>query len=170
MNYKLLVSIILYPLNRVLILKHQRPSLYYKSCYLDPVTTSILKQWGVQSAYKKGHSNQTALTKVCNGILRALADQKVVLLTLLDTVNDTFILIQLEHKLGISSGAIFHISPREKTSKLQLTYVFKNKILFAVIWTSRFNFGCIFVQSLYHCTWQITKDTSSSIYMLMIHR
>ena len=65
----------------------------------------------LQSAYRQGHSCETALLKVHNDIVRALGEKKVVLLVLLDlsaafdTVNHHYLLDTLSH-LGICDTAL----------------------------------------------------------------
>ena len=64
-----------------------------------------------QSAYKKSHSNETALTRVQNDILRSL-DKKCVLLVLLDlslafdTVDHTLLLSRLSSCIGVYDTAL----------------------------------------------------------------
>lgn len=66
----------------------------------------------LQSAYKEGHSTETALVKVHNDILMALDKKKVVCLVLLDlsaafdTVNHQILLHRLEHMLGLKEQAL----------------------------------------------------------------
>ena len=65
-----------------------------------------------QSAYKKSHSNETALTRVQNDILRSLDEKKCVLLVLLDlssafdTVDHTLLLSRLSSCIGVSDMAL----------------------------------------------------------------
>ena len=66
----------------------------------------------MQSAYKSGHSTETALLKVQNDILMAMDNQKVTALLLLDlsaafdTVNHTILLNRLQKCVGITGGAL----------------------------------------------------------------
>ena len=66
----------------------------------------------VQSAYRDGHSTETALLKVQNDILNAMDNQQVTLLVLLDlsaafdTVDHTILLKRLEVMYGISGTAL----------------------------------------------------------------
>ena len=61
-----------------------------------------------QSAYKKGHSTETVLTRIHNDILRATDDGQCVILVLLglpaalDTVDLDILITRLEHRFGIS--------------------------------------------------------------------
>ena len=105
-----------------LILKHYRPisNLAYVSKIMEKVACSRLHTHCkennlhelLQSAYKVGHSTETALVKVQNDILLALDKQKVVCLMLLDlsaafdTVNHKILLYRLEHTLGITGNAL----------------------------------------------------------------
>ena len=62
----------------------------------------------LQSAYKPGHSTETALLKVTNDILLALDEKRDVFLVLLDlsaafdTVNHTILLNRLRDRFGLS--------------------------------------------------------------------
>ena len=64
-----------------------------------------------QSAYRKRHSTETALTRVQNDILRAMDDSKATVLVLLDlsaafdTVDHNFLLERLK-QCGISGTAL----------------------------------------------------------------
>ena len=66
----------------------------------------------LQSAYRQGHSTETALLKVHNDILMAMDEQKVVCLILLDltaafdTVNHQILLHRLEHRVGVTDKAL----------------------------------------------------------------
>ena len=65
-----------------------------------------------QSAYKKGHSTETALTRMHNDILRAIDDGECVILVLLDlsaafdTVDHDILITRLEHRFGITGKAL----------------------------------------------------------------
>ena len=69
-----------------------------------------------QSAYKKGHSTKTALTRIHNDILRAIDDKECVILVLLDlsvafdTVDHdiliTRLITRLKHRFGITGKAL----------------------------------------------------------------
>jgi len=74
----------------------------------------------VQSAYRQGHSTETALVKVIADIIGAADCQKVTLLSLLDmsaafdTVDHTILLRRLETSYGImqrESAAMAHFIP-----------------------------------------------------------
>ncbi len=64
-----------------------------------------------QSAYREGHSTETALLRVQNDILSAIDSQKVVILVLLDlsaafdTISHEILLQRLYHRMGIQ-GAV----------------------------------------------------------------
>ena len=66
----------------------------------------------LQSAFKKGHSTETALVKVQNDILLCMDEQKVVLMALLDlsaafdTCNHEILLSRLETQFHISGTAL----------------------------------------------------------------
>ena len=105
-----------------LIHKNFRPisNLAYISKVMEKVACSRLfahctqnnLQEVLQSAYKVGHSTETALLKVHNDILMALDNRKVVCLILLDlsaafdTVNHKVLLHRLEHTIGIKDHAL----------------------------------------------------------------
>ena len=65
-----------------------------------------------QSAYRPGHSTETALLKVVNDLLLSLDEGKLSVLTLLDlsaafdTIDHTILLSRLEHVFGISGSAL----------------------------------------------------------------
>lgn len=65
-----------------------------------------------QSAYKQGHSTETALLRVFNDILHSIDNQKVTILVLLDlsaafdTVDHKIILQRLQSRFGISGSAL----------------------------------------------------------------
>ena len=66
----------------------------------------------LQSAYKKGHSTETALTRVHNDILQAIDDGECAILVLLDlsaafdTVDDNILITRLKLRLGITGKAL----------------------------------------------------------------
>ena len=65
-----------------------------------------------QSAYKKGHSTESALVRVHNGILRAIDNGGCVILLLLDlsagfdTVDHAILLSRLRDRFGVSGTAL----------------------------------------------------------------
>ena len=77
----------------------------------DHVKTHHLDQ-KYQSAFKVLHSTETALLKVQNDILRAVNDNKSVILLLLDlssafdTVDHLILLSRLSHRFGIKGNAL----------------------------------------------------------------
>ena len=104
------------------ILKNYRPisNLPFLSKVLERIVASRLKAHissnsldePLQSAYKPGHSTETALLKVTNDILCALDTKQDVFLVLLDlsaafdTVNHTILLERLHHRLGVTGNAL----------------------------------------------------------------
>ena len=77
----------------------------------DHVRTHHLEEW-FQSAYKIHHSTKTALVKVHNDILRAIDDNRSVLLLLLDlsaafdTVDHSTLLLRLRTRFGVKGSAL----------------------------------------------------------------
>ena len=69
-----------------------------------------------QSAYRPGHSTETALLKVINDHLRSLDNGNVSVLTLLDlsaafdTIDHTILLHRLDHVFGIHDAALHWFS------------------------------------------------------------
>ena len=65
-----------------------------------------------QSAYKKGQSTETALTRIHNDILRAIDDGECVILVLLDlsaafdTVDHNILITRLKYRFGITGKAL----------------------------------------------------------------
>ena len=65
-----------------------------------------------QSAYKKGDSTETALTRIHNDILSAINDGECVILVLLDlsaafdTVDHHILITRLKHRFGITGKAL----------------------------------------------------------------
>ena len=64
-----------------------------------------------QSAYRIGHSTETALTRIHNDILLAIDDSSCIILVLLDLsaaldAVDHNILLRLEHRFGITGKAL----------------------------------------------------------------
>ena len=65
-----------------------------------------------QSAYRPGHSTETALLKIVNDLLLALEDRNVSLLALLglsaalDTIDQIILLHRLHHDFGIQGTAL----------------------------------------------------------------
>ena len=66
----------------------------------------------MQSAYRPGHSTETALLHVHNNILRAVDEQKVVALVLhdlsaaFDTIDHNIMLSRLSKRLGVGGVAL----------------------------------------------------------------
>ena len=83
-----------------------------------------------QSAYKAGHSTETALTRIHNDILRSINNIECVILVLLDlsavfdTVDHTILLTRLNHRFAIRGKALTwlrsYLSDRTQLSKLKM--------------------------------------------------
>ena len=85
---------------------------------------------GMQSAYKAGHSTETALVSVKNDILTSMDKNQCVLLVLLDlsaafdTVNHSKLLRVLQHRIGLGGTALmwFESYLRERTQAVAIRY------------------------------------------------
>ena len=113
---------ILKKLNLSLILKNFRPvsNLKYISKLIERVINMQLQEHlyannilePMQSAYRRGHSTETALLKVQDDILRAMDNKKVTVLLLLDlsaafdTVCHTKLIKRLRDRIGITGKAL----------------------------------------------------------------
>ena len=83
---------------------------------------------GMQSAYKAGHSTETALVRVKNDILTSMDKNQCVLLVLLDlsaafdTVNHSKLLRVLQHRIGLGGTALmwFESYLRERTQAVAI--------------------------------------------------
>ena len=83
---------------------------------------------GMQSAYKAGHSTETALVRVKNDILTCMDKNQCVLLVLLDlsaafdTVNHSKLLRVLQHRIGLGGTALmwFESYLRERTQAVAI--------------------------------------------------
>ncbi|KAK7111255.1 hypothetical protein V1264_010921 [Littorina saxatilis] len=70
----------------------------------------------LQSAYRSGHSTETALVKIVNDLLLALDKGKVAILTLLDlsaafdTIDHGLLISRLEHVFGVSDSVLLWFS------------------------------------------------------------
>ncbi len=103
-------------------LKHFRPvsNLSFVSKLMERVVASRLEQHmhhqklyePLQSAYRKGHSTETALIKIMDDLLRAMDRKECILVVLLDqsaafdTVSHTILLHRLHARLGLSGSAL----------------------------------------------------------------
>ena len=85
---------------------------------------------GMQSAYKAGHSTETALVRVKNDILTSVDKNQCVLLVLLDlsaafdTVNHSTLLRVLQHRIGLGGTALMWCESylRERTQAVAIRY------------------------------------------------
>ena len=103
------------------VLKNYRPvsNLSFVSKLIEKIVLSQLSEHlsvnklfsMYQSAYRPGHSTETALLKVFNDLLMSMDEGKVSLLTLLDlsaafdTIDHEILISRLEHVYGISGSA-----------------------------------------------------------------
>ena len=103
-------------------LKHFRPvsNLSFVSKLVERVVASRLEQHmnhedlyePFQSAYRKGHSTETALLKIMDDLLRAMDRKECILVALLDlsaafdAVSHTILLQRLYARLGLSGSAL----------------------------------------------------------------
>jgi len=121
--------------------KNYRPisNLAYTSKLIERVVSSQLSahcdnnniRMPYQSAYRKGHSTETALTKVQNDLLKAVDSQGGAVLVLLDlsaafdTIDHTILMRTLEQHIGITGTALrwFHsyLSDRYQSVKIGKT-------------------------------------------------
>jgi hypothetical protein len=104
------------------IFKNYRPisNLAYSSKLIERVVSSQLKEHCLrneidmyfQSAYREGHSTETALTRVQNDLLKAVDNQGGAVLVLLDlsaafdTIDHQVLLMTLRHCIGVSGSAL----------------------------------------------------------------
>ncbi|WP_419629606.1 reverse transcriptase domain-containing protein, partial [Thiolapillus sp.] len=104
------------------ILKNYRPvsNLSFLSKILEKVVLRQLSNhlltnnlfYSHQSAYRAGHSTETALLKIVNDLLSALDEDKVSLLSLLDlsaafdTIDHSILLSRLSYSFGISDTVL----------------------------------------------------------------
>ena len=82
-----------------------------------------------QSAYRPGHSAETALLKLMNGVFHALDNGDISLLTLLDafdTIDHNILLQRLEHLYGISGTPLNWF--RSYLSNRTQTVIINNKL------------------------------------------
>jgi hypothetical protein len=121
--------------------KNYRPisNLAYTSKLIERVVSSQLSahcdnnniRMQYQSAYRKGHSTETALTKVQNDLLKAVDSQGGAVLVLLDlsaafdTIDHTILLRTLEHHIGVKGTALqwlhSYLSDRYQSVKIGKT-------------------------------------------------
>ena len=95
-----------------------------------------------QSAYREGHSTETALTRIHNDILRAIDDNGCVILVLLDlsaafdTVDHCILLERIQHRFGITGKALFwlksYLSNRTQFTKVSDELSSSRKLLCGV--------------------------------------
>ena len=89
-----------------------------------------------QSAYRPGHSTETALVKILNDLLMSMDEGKVSLLTLLDlsaafdTIDHGILISRLEHVYGISGSALSWFSSylRDRTQKVKIKNVHSSPV------------------------------------------
>ena len=78
-----------------------------------------------QSACKKGHGIETALTRIHNDILRAIDDVECVILVLLDlsalfdTVDHDILITRRKHRFGITGKALGWIQSYQKPIRVE---------------------------------------------------
>ena len=102
-------------------LKNYRPvsNLSFLSKVLERIVLSQLNERlnnnllsPLQSAYRPGHSTETALLRIVNDLLTAMDNNKICILTLLDlsaafdTIDHQILLTRLQHSFDISGPAL----------------------------------------------------------------
>ena len=95
-----------------------------------------------QSAYRMGHSTETALTRIHTDILLAIDDNSCVILVLLDvsaafdTVDHDILLGRLEHHFGITGKALSwlmsYLTDRTQFVKVAIEHSTSRKLLCGV--------------------------------------
>ena len=134
------------------ILKNYRPvsNLFYISKLLERVVAGRLTDYmtennlheHLQSAYKPGHSTETALVKVQNDILTSIDQHGVVILVMLDlsaafdTIDHDILFSRMENTLGITGQALAwfksYLSGRTLRIKIDKSFSELQDILWSV--------------------------------------
>jgi len=99
----------------------------YNQLHLHVIDNSVYPE--MQSSYRKGHSNETALLRVVNDILMKMNSQEVTLLVMLDlsaafdTVNHDILIKRLHEELGIADSALTLVFTTNSHNKLTLRMI-----------------------------------------------
>ena len=133
-------------------LKNYRPvsNLSFISKITEKVTLSQISEHldksnlrsPLQSAYRKGHSTETALLRIQNDILRSLDKSRGVLLVLLDlsasfdTIDHAILASRLQQRIGITGSALMwiksYLSHRQQTINVSGESSFSRELMYGV--------------------------------------
>ena len=158
------------------ILKNYRPvsNLSYISILLERVVAGRLTDYmtennlheHIQSAYKPGHSTETALVKVQNDILTSIDQHGVVIRVMLDlsvafdTIDHDILFSRMEKTLGITGQALawFKSYLSGRTLRIKIDQSFSELVGHPVVCTTRISVRTIAVSDLPPIPWKTHQN------------